>query len=269
MRPMPEPEAPRPVARLRYGEGVFRRAYLLVGSEGRVVAEMEDDFHRFRVTLEHDGSRVVRIAGEAFRYPWTECPGAIRVLAGLAGLQLASVPTAAGAYSDPRAHCTHLLDTAALALAHAASGRARRRYDVEVPDRVAGRTRARLRRDGSLLLDWEVDGARIVAPERFAGVELRGRAFLAWAVGTLGDDLGEAALVLRRACFISAGRAGDLDAAPNAGVYMQVASGSCYSFTPGIAERALRSRGMTREFTHRPELLLADAEAGRTSAGGD
>jgi hypothetical protein len=256
-----EADAPaRPVPpRLPYGEGIFRRAFRLVGRPGRVVAEMEDDFHRFRVTLEHDGARATRVVGEAFRYPWTECPGAAAVLSGLAGMPLTTRPTAAGEHSDPRANCTHLFDTAALAVAHAAAGRAQRRYDAEVPDRRDGRTRARLRRDGALLLDWEVENTRIVAPEPFAGRGLRGGAFLRFVESELDPDLGEAALVLRRVCFISAGRARDLDAAPNAGVYMPLASGSCYSFTPGTAERALRVRGTTREFTHRPEALLAEA----------
>src|SRR5262245_892062 len=213
-------EAPaRPAERIPYGQGVYRRAFALLGGAGRVVAEMEDDFHRFRVTLEHDGARVTRVVGEAFRYPWTECPGAAAVLSGLAGMRLTTRPTAAGEHSDPRANCTHLFDTAALAVAHAAAGRARRRYDAEVPDRRDGRTIARLRRDGLPLLEWEVDGTRIVAPGAFAGRGLRGSEFLRFVESELDPDLGEAALVLRRVCFISAGRAQDLDAAPNAGVY--------------------------------------------------
>jgi hypothetical protein len=250
-----------PGPRLPYGEGIYRRAFLLVGGEGRVVAEMEDDFHRFRVTLEHDGARVTRVAGEAFRYPWTECPGATVVLAGLAGMPLATRLGAAAEHADPRANCTHLFDTAALAVVHAAAGRARRRYDVEVPDRRDGRTRARLRRDGRPLLDWELDGERIVAPEPFAGRVLRGSAFLRFAERELDPERAEAAIVLRRACAISAGRARDLDLAPHAGVYMSLAAGSCHSFTPGIAERALRVRGTTRDFTHRPEALLAEPAA--------
>ena len=248
--------------RLPYGEGVYRRAFLLVGAPGRVVAELEDDFHRFRVTVEHDGARVTRVVGEAFRYPWTECPGATAVLAGLAGMPLTTRPTAAGEHSDPRANCTHLFDTAALAVAHAAAGRERRRYDVAVPDRSHGRTRARLQRDGAPLLDWEVQDTRIVAPEPFAGRALLGGSFLRFAERELDPELGEAALALRRACFISAGRARDLDAAPHAGVYLPLAAGSCHSFTPGIAERALRMRGTTREFTHRPEALLAGPAGG-------
>jgi len=258
-------EAPaRPSTRLPYGEGVYRRAFALVGGEGRVVADMEDDFHRFRVTLEHDGERVTRVVGESIRYPWTECPGAAAVLAGLAGMPLTTRPTAAGEHADPRANCTHLFDTAALAVAHAAAARSRRRYDLEVPDRRGDRTQARLRRDGRPLLEWEIEGTQIVAPAPYAGHALRGSAFLRWVERELDPELGEAALLLRRVCFISAGRMRDLDAAPNAGAYLPLAAGSCYSFTPGIAERALRVRGMTHDFTHRPQALLADlaAEAG-------
>jgi hypothetical protein len=240
---------------------VYRRAFALVARTGRVVAEMEDDFHRFRVTLEHDGSRVTRVRGEALRYPWTECPHAATVLERLVGMALTTRSSAVAEHSDPRANCTHLFDIAALAVAHAAAGRSRRRYDVEVPDRSDGRTRPRLRRDGLLLLDWEVDGTHVVAPEPFAGRALRGGGFLRFAEGELDPDLAEAALVLRRAFFIAQGRARDLDADANASVYLSVAAGSCYSFTPGIAERALRVRGMTRDFTHRPEALLADLDA--------
>jgi hypothetical protein len=57
---MRESGAPAPAARLRYGEGVFRRAFLLVADEGCVVAEREDDFHRFRVTRELDACGVTR-----------------------------------------------------------------------------------------------------------------------------------------------------------------------------------------------------------------
>ena len=48
---MPEPGAPRPDARLRYGEGVLRRAYLLVGSEGRVHGMTRGFKHRPELLL--------------------------------------------------------------------------------------------------------------------------------------------------------------------------------------------------------------------------
>jgi len=254
----PEARARRGEPRLPYGEGVYRRVLRLLGAEGRVVADMEDDFHRFRVTLAHDGARVVRVEAEAFRFPWSECAGAVGVLRGLEGIPLSARPRAASQHADPRANCTHLFDLAALAVAHAAERRASRRYDIEIPDRRDGRTRARLARDGAPLLDWELDGTDLVSPPPYAGRTLRGGAFLLWAERSLDPDAAEAALALRRTCFISMGRARDLDAADDAGVYLAWAPGSCHTMTAGVADRALRMRGATLEFTHRRDLLLAD-----------
>jgi len=78
------------------------------------------------------------------------------------------------------------------------------------------------------------------------------------AVWPWGAYLGEAALALRRGCFIALGRARDLDEAPTALVYMPLAHSSCHSFTPGIAERAERVHGTSLEFSRTPDALLAD-----------
>jgi hypothetical protein len=248
-------------AQRRYGDGVYRRAFLLVAGQGRVVADMEDDFHRFRVVLEHGGERVVRVGAQTIRHPWTECAGAAAKLRGLEGMPLSRRQSAAGRHADPRVNCTHLFDVATLAVAHAAAGRARRRYDIEVPDRREGRTQARLARDGAPLLAWDVAGATIVAPEPYAGLDLRGVGFLLWTEKRLDPEAAEAALLLRRACLISLGRLRDLDAARDASAYASLAPGSCHTFTPGVAERALRIRGATLEFSEHPERLLADAAA--------
>ena len=42
--------------------------------------DMEDDFHRFGVTLRHDGERVVEVVGDGTRFPWTTCPSAVEPL---------------------------------------------------------------------------------------------------------------------------------------------------------------------------------------------
>src|SRR5262245_33354774 len=258
----PEARARRGEPRLPYGEGIYRRVFLLEAEEGRVVANMEDDFHRFRVTLAHDGARVASVRAEAFRFPWSECPGATSVLRGLEGMALSTRPRAASRHADPRANCTHLFDLASLAVAHAAARRERRRYDLEIPDRRDGRTRARLARDGEPLLDWELAGTEVVSPPPYAGRTLRGGSFLLWAERALDPDAAEAAIALRRACFISIGRARDLDAAHDAGAYLAWAPGSCHTMTAGVAERALRMQGASLEFTDRRELLLADLAPG-------
>ena len=114
------------------------------------------------------------------------------------------------------------------------------------------------------LRDDRLDRAALCAAEGgmvfgTTGIELRGSQFIRWAEAEFDLDLAEAAIALRRASFIAMGRARNLDEAPSASVYMSLTKGSCHSFTPGIAERAMRVKGTTHEFTHAPERLLADA----------
>jgi hypothetical protein len=91
-------------------------------------------------------------------------------------------------------------------------------------------------------------------------VKLLGSKFLRWAESELDADTAEAAVALRRAIFIAMGRARNLDDAPSALVYMDMTRGSCHSFTPGIAEKALRVMGSTYDFTESGDPLLADLE---------
>jgi hypothetical protein len=259
--PYPRRVQPRSEAskqRLPYGEGIYRRRILLASEPGRVVADLEDDFHRMRVLVEHDGERVLAIDGETARFPWTQCPGALAPLQALRGVKLTTSTTAAANGANPRQNCTHLFDIATLAVAHAAAGRERRRYDIAVPDRNDNRTRPTLARDGEPLLAWEVRAGEITGPDRFAGRSLRGMGFLRWAEAEFDADGAEAAIVLRRGVFISAGRLNDLDTAPNAAALIQWTGATCHSFTPGIAESAHRVVGASLEFSHRPDALLGD-----------
>ena len=147
-----------------YGQGIYRRRIRMTGSEGRVRAELEDDFHHFAVTLGYADGAITRAEGEAIRYPWTTCPGATEPLRRLEGLPLSRSLGAPGRALNAREQCTHLFDVACLAITHAASGRASRQYDIEIPDRVKGRTTVRLSRDGELRLAWDLDGMEILGP---------------------------------------------------------------------------------------------------------
>lgn len=243
-----------------WGEGVYRRRIRLVAERNRVRADLEDDFHRFGVELVHDGACVVEAHAVAERFPWETCPGAGARIEELVGMALIARAVDLAEHTDARLHCTHLYDLAALALAHAAAGRKRRQYDIAVPDRVDSKTRATLHRDGAPVLDWELDGRSIRSPERFAGVTLRGRAFLDWIQAHLDPDEAEAALVLRRAVFIAMGRAADLDSIAAAADVTPLAGPSCHSMQPGVAERALRVKGSTRQFSASPQPLLSDLD---------
>jgi hypothetical protein len=163
--------------------------------------------------------------------------------------------TAAGAWTDPKQNCTHQFDAACHAITHAAWGRERRVYDVELParDAATGATRARLWVDGLLRLEWELRWQGIAAPEPpFESAPWKG-GFMRWADTTLEEDDAECAITLRRACDIGMGRNMDLDAVPVADQLPVVMSGVCHTMQPGVVEHAFRHVGSIRDFAAEPE----------------
>jgi hypothetical protein len=263
---MPRDAMPSP--RPAYGSGVYRRRILLSAEGTRVRAELEDDFHRFAVELDHDGRSVLAARGEAARFPWTTCPGATARIEALAGVPLLARAVELAGHADASLHCTHMYDLAALALAHAAARRARRRYDAAVTDRVQGACRATLARDGTPLLDWQVQGHQLGGPAPWKGVSLRGRGFLDWLDANLDPDTAEAGLVLRRALFIALGRATDLDGVARASEIQPLTGASCHTFQPGVAGRAQRMQGATRDWTDTPDALLWTSASLPTAGAG-
>jgi hypothetical protein len=242
---------------MTYPSGAYRRRILLVSSSNEVRAELEDDFHHFRVTIAHDGARVRAVRGEGVRFPWTTCPLAASQLAPIAGMPLSIRSTAVGEVVSARDNCTHMFDLAGLAVAHAARAGERRQYDVAVRDPVDGRREATIERDGDLVLSWVVDRDTILDPPPYAGRPLRG-AFLAWAESALEPETAEAAIVLRRACHIAHGRMQDLDVYDDARPLLSFMAGSCFTFQPERGEEALRVKGSVRDFTDdRGRLLRA------------
>lgn len=232
-----------------------RRIRLRCPGIGQVTAELEDDFHHFRVLLGHDGSSVTSVAGEAIRFPWTTCPSASTELQGLVGAALPHRATGIASIIRARANCTHLYDLAGLALAQA-GGRPDRLYDVAVPDRdESGTTTASIACNGEPVLTWKATWREIVDPPPFVGVALRG-SFIAWADADLPDDLAEAAVILRRAMDISMGRLMDLDQRPTAADVGHPMEGTCYTFSAERMPVAFRVRGSTRDFSEGPEALL-------------
>jgi hypothetical protein len=241
--------------RAGYGAGCYRRAIRLEAGEGEVRGELADDFHHFAVTLRHDGSKVTDVAGEGIRVPWTTCTGAVPVLSRLAGADLASPLTDILRYTPARAQCTHLHDLACLAVTQAARAvagvGAARRYDVAVPDRVRGETRAELRLDGWAFLGWHVEEDRIAAanPREWEGVKLTGRAFQERLVAEADPDVAEAAFVLRRALFIATGRRHDFEAMTRASEFASVVGAACHTFDPARADEGRKIPGTVRDFT--------------------
>jgi hypothetical protein len=245
-------------------ERIYRRHIRLDAHGRQVVGELADDAQHFRVRLRHERGRVVAIEGEAVRHPWSTCAEAIDPLRELAGMPLSWRCTAVGNVSNARRHCTHWFDLAGLAVAHAAVGRASREYRCAVWGAPGEICTATLERDGGPLLTWRLDGMTIRGAAPFDGRSLKD-AFQAWAEAELEPDLAEAAIVLRRAAYISPVRFFDLDQYERPGDVTPI-GGQCFTYTNGPAQRAERQIGSLRDYTHRPEALLSEAPSERTGA---
>lgn len=226
--------------------GAFRRAILLrTLDETSVQAELEDDFHRFGVTLRHDGQRVTAVEGRSIRYPWTSCPLASGAVRALEGLDLRTHPAALYRHTDVRQQCTHQFELAGLAAAHAARPAGERRYDLMVEDFAAGGRSATLRQDGALRLEWRFEGDVLMAPEGVAGTSVAG--LNSRSLATLDPDEAEDRLLLRRAIWLSRGRWIDIDDVPTAAAFDR--PGTCFSYQPGNAAAGLRRLGSERDFS--------------------
>jgi hypothetical protein len=237
--------------------GIYRRRLRIATGAGWARAELEDDPHRYGVTLRHDGECITAVEGRALRTPWTACREAPSLLERLVGMNLSPDPQQVYRRVNGREQCTHLLDLAGLAAAHAARGIAHRDYEAEVPcfDPEARRD-AVLRTDGRESLRWTLQRNVIVAPALFAGQDVA--ALMPWAKACLiARDRLEAVWVLRRAVFVSGNRFFDLDRMSNASDTGHV-SGACHVFTQGVAQRARRAVGATRDFSDPGQPLLAD-----------
>lgn len=241
-----------------WGDGIYRRRiHLRRLSPSRVHGELEDDFHHFAATVDHDTDTVVAIQAEGVRHPWDVCADADRPIQAVVGVSLRDDPGAL-AELDARANCTHLFDLAGLVVAHAARPDAERRFDAEITDPgPEGDRTARLWVDGALRLEWHLRDRTVVGPGRWTDIPLW-KGFMAWARAELDGETAEAAIVLRRAVDISRGRMQDLDDYRSNAELAGFMTGICHAFTPENRERGVRLVGSARDFTEQPELLLAD-----------
>lgn len=239
--------------------GVLRRRIAVVTrkrDEGahEARAAVEDDFHHFRVTILSRDGLVESTATQSLRTPTIICGQAGQRLSELRGMALDPASASVLKHTDARLQCTHMIDLAGLAVAALSHGTAFRQYDAEIDDRTPDRIRrARLSRDGKPVLEWELNGYAVKDPERYAGLSL-GAGFTGWTQDRLQEEEAEAALVLRRAVFISNGRTVDLDEPGRRTGPL----GGCWAWQPERANKALRNVGSTHDFTHRPEALLEE-----------
>jgi hypothetical protein len=230
---------------LRAGPHTYRRRIEVVPGDGLVEAAMEDHIHHFVVALHHDGILVTAAEATGVRTPWSTCPQGAAGLAALAGTPLAEVPLAERWLDDRASQCVHTVDLAGVAAAHALD-EAPLAYEVVVELASFEDRRAALRRDGELVLDWQLEGQRVVGSGPFAGMGLDRRSFSRWLEGRVAPEDREPVVVLRRACTIALGRLMDLDRLAVA-ADARGADGSCHTYRRGVPEVATRNVGTARD----------------------
>jgi hypothetical protein len=209
---------------------------------GRVVAEMEDYVHHFRVELEHADGVVTRAVGTGVRVPWATCPIGAAGVARLAGAKVGPGTGDSWVGSDRTDQCTHVIDLAAVAVAHA--GRPSIRYDARVSPAGGPRRRAVLVADGRPVLEWELDND-VVQSGPFAGLAVRSRELKRRMRELTDADQREYVAILRRACHIAPSRAIDLDDYEVAAQIGTIDS-SCHTLQPDVAATSRRVRGSAR-----------------------
>ncbi len=253
--------APAPIPmRNGYGQGAYRRSIRLEAAGDAVDSELADDFHHFGVRLRHDGERVVEIAASDVRVPWTSCPGAVAPIRALVGQPLTRELHAVVKATDSRSQCTHILDLASMAVAHAArvaeggsAHSAHRHYAAWLPDRVDGLTRPHLEIDGARRLAWTLRGPEVVEADdaRFVGLQLRGVEFARFLTQDLATepDLAEAVSMFRKAIFIGMGRQYDFDQILEASTFARIVGTACHTFHPDRIDAARRNVGSVRDWS--------------------
>lgn len=261
---------------------ILRRRILIVAGktaapgEHTMCADVEDNQHRFGITLRHDGTQVLAVEVDArhMRHPWTECNGAVAQLPRLVGMALTPHPLGAYRHTRGAEQCTHMFDLANLAIAHAARGTARRQWDVEVVCtdfrserhdrgfRLLGSRHLKLYRDDALVLEWPMDADNIVGGQH-AGQNVR--TMMAWVEQHVTDpEEIEAITVARRTLIVSTSLTFDMDKLADFPVANSSRVGACYAYQPGVVETLTPLRGNSRDFAARPEALLADLKINET-----
>lgn len=215
----------------------FRRRFRITPAQDWVSAEVEDDFHHMGVRLRHANGVAAAVEPIMVRVPWTTCPGAMAQLQRtFANIALEAFPER----GEKQRNCTHLHDLAVLAAAHAGDA-APTIYDVAASDPVEGRSHLELRRNGDVVLAWEVNHATIESPAELAGTQLRE---LNPAQVSSDPLMQEMLRVLRWGALIAHGRLIPLEHQSDALSFQS----RCYTFQPENAVHARRV-GLIKDFS--------------------
>lgn len=241
-----------------YGSGCFRRRIRLRAEGQRVIAELEDHNHGFRIKLDHDNQLVTRIDAETLRIPFSTCPGAVVPLRELEGLPVTDDTDALLAQSNPSANCTHMYDLSLLAIAQAARGPGQRVYDMCISDEQGEDGGiAEIKVNGETLHRWRCRDWTILEPAELAGKVLF-KGFTHWANATFSGEARRAAFALQKAYFVSSARRYDLNAMAGeaANDSREFMYGACYTYTSPQIEKALRVPDSVKDFSDTEHQLL-------------
>ncbi len=243
-----------------YGSGVFRRR-LRMAAAGRVVrAVLNDPYHAMWVDLSLEGSRIDDVRAGMWRNPKNACPGAVHALRELVGMEVAAA--AASIFSEGRAgrNCTHLLDLARFGLGCHLRGETARVLDLTVADAdTAGRSRIRAEADARTIHDWEIVDGGLTDVAGFTGSTHSSAFGRAMRDRLEGIEL-EAALALRMAVFVAAGRAFLTDGpVPVRALDETERRGDCFAFSAPVVAGCIDNIGYVQNFTDGlVELLPSD-----------
>lgn len=231
----------------------YRRRIIIEPGPDMVTSELEDDYHRMVVTMEHDGETITGVASQMPRGPWTTCDGAMDVVRETFLGKRLDDPSVRNARS---LNCTHLYDLATFCAGHAGESE-RVTYEIFVNDIVENVIASRLYRNGERYLDFVRDKGKFVVPEGLIGLKL---AQMGDWIESLPPAEAEAARVLRWATMVAGGRSIRMPTGMKGADIGMV--GTCHTFQPGRIEEARRRPGASKDFSGEDAGPLADrAEA--------
>jgi hypothetical protein len=240
----------------RYGSGVFRRRILLRKRPERVLCELEDYCHGFRVIVHHDGSAITDIDATTIRAPVDICFGARSVIKALVGQPLTSSRQSLAEVSHPTQNCTHIYDLTVLALAHVGRSAEQRQYDIEVDDEKDGILDARAYLDHALVHRWLVRDDEIETPDVLAGVSVVKRTGR-WIAANFDGDHAEAAAMLIRGLLVAGARRWDLSTQDGvSSAEFGPGTGVCYTYSEERVHNGRRVSNSIRDFSDSPDDLL-------------
>ncbi|WP_081492232.1 DUF2889 domain-containing protein [Rhizorhabdus wittichii] len=229
-----------------YGSGIYRRGLRFVATEGSAVAQVDDDFHSYWLTLDHDGERVTAIDAGFNRAPTTMCPGSTAGLQALVGVALTASAHELLEQLPRTSNCTHLTDLALWSIAHHSRSSD---WDVEIPDQTGDPVQIVVRRDGEPIHRWMMKDFHVVAPAELTGKPLLA-GFRKWARDSFFDDALIAATMLQRGIFVARGRPYVVDRGAPMPLSRAVGmAGMCWAYSGDRLAKGFGTIGYVRDFS--------------------